>query len=160
MEPPSFLIGDTVHIDSYGEIVGTGVVTAEEIWTEPDNSIAWDGLGKRPADKRFPSLVTRPPRFLIRMLSFSDIPGSDTEYRAAWRQKCLASSCNFPYVSDRDLLLVSRPQVRALTDNGCLGSVIGIDPVTGASCVSESEAGARLQIAEIKASRSILQVAP
>ena len=69
-----------------------------------------------------------------------------------WRERCLQRPHSYPFVTPIDMKLVSRPLLKRLNYTECLGSVTGMDARQSLSCISDSEAGVRKAIADMKAS--------
>lgn len=145
------LVGDTVRFtdNQDGDI---GVVTAYECWLNDDKAVPWNGVGEPPACVDIdPEHRPCSDRVLVRVQEFNPDTGG-----SAWaRGQCLKAPHNYPWCWERDLELVSSPEIRVLNDSGEIGSVIGRDPLSGFNCISDSEEGARAAIALAKAARCL-----
>jgi hypothetical protein len=153
---PGFQIGDTVrfaprHIAD-GDI---GVIVGLERWLDDNTTTVWDGVGSEPI---YTGEFVTPnvERFLVRIQSHNpDTEGLTVGGLEGWRHRCLNHPHDYPFCVARDLELVSRPEIRVLNDSGCLGAALGLDRDSRSSCISDSAAGARKAIADIKAAACI-----
>ena len=159
---PGFQIGDTVRFTERVCNPGdTGVIVAEEVWTDPDHCIAWDGVGERPAysSGKWASMLAPPePRWLVALTGYGRPRMVSLESVNDYRDRCLQLPHKYPYCWARDIELVSRPEIRVLDDSGVLGSVIGRAEDGTVAAVSDSAAGARRDIALMKVSHGFREV--
>jgi hypothetical protein len=152
---PGFLVGDTVRFTERHKAAGDiGVITAHEVWLNDNESVPWDGCGIPPT---FAGGVTftNAPRYLIRLTELGTQMIDSLESLNTWRERCRQYPHSYPWVWDRDIELVSRPEIKVLDDSGKLGSVIGRDTLAGFTCISDSEADARKAMADMKAANGI-----
>jgi hypothetical protein len=150
-----FQIGDTIMFADRHIAAGDyGVIVAEEVWLNPDKTMAWDGVGERPAYDYgcYQELHPPSPRFLVRLESHNPKSNDAIGGLKSWRERCVQWPHDYPFVTPIDMKLVSRPSVKRLNDTNCLGSVVGMDARQSLSCISDSEAGVCKTMADMKAS--------
>lgn len=156
---PGFQIGDTVRFSERHLAAGDiGVIVAHEVWLNDNEAVPWDGVGDQPVFAGKLNFCANSPRYLVRLTEIGMPMIDSIEHVNGWREQCRQQPHNFPWVWDRDLVLVSRPQIKVLNDSGDLGSVVANEGAL--SCVSDSEAGARLAIAQMKAANGMALRAP
>lgn len=152
---PGFQIGDTIKLHSRHIAAGdTGVIVGVECWLNDNEAIPWDRCGDAPVYAGKSGLqLQESNRFLVRLASHNpETEGSTIGGLDGWRERCVQWPHSYPFVTASDMELVSRPEIRVLNDSGCLGSVLGLDRSQRLTCVSDSEAGARKAIADMKVS--------
>jgi hypothetical protein len=157
---PGFQIGDTVRFAARHIAAGDyGVIVARECWLNNHEAVAWDGVGEIPARVKRPHDYSVQPeqlgRFLVRLMSINESSDPAIGGLGSWRERCLQWPHSYPYCIDIDLELVSRPNIKRLNDTDCLGLVIGQDARQSLVCISDSEAGARKAIADMKAASGL-----
>ena len=149
-----FQMGDTIRFDKNHIAAGDyGVIVGLERWLNDNEAVPWDGVGEAPTytGKLGPQLQET-NRFLVRLESHNpEAAQPHTSNLDGWRARCTQWPHSYPFVTERDMQLVSRPQLKRLNDSECLGSVIGQDARQSLTCISDSEAGARKAIADMKA---------
>lgn len=145
-----FQMGDTIMFAEHHISAGDyGVIVGLERWLNDNEAVPWDGVGRAPvyvgALGSWPS-----SRYLVRIESHSPNTKDRTIGGLAhWRARCLQWPHSYPYVLADDMQLVSRPNFARNSDYP--GSVIGMDVRQSLSCSSDSEAGARKAMADMKA---------
>lgn len=153
-----FLIGDTIKFAEREVAAGDiGVIVGRECWLNNHDAVVWDGVGlipdmvKRPFD--YSTLCCdRLGRYLVRLHSVNP----ETKDRTigglqSWRAACLRAPHAYPFVSPRDMVLVSRPQIVCANASGCFGSVMAFDDWHKLKVLSDSVEGARAEMAYAKA---------
>lgn len=147
-----FQIGDTVMFHERHIAAGDyGVIVGLERWLNDNEAVPWDGVGEAPfyAGK---STTPNVERFLVRLESHNPKSNDAIGGLKSWRERCVQWPHNYPFVTPIDMQLVSRPEIKVLNTSGCLGSVVGRDDRQSLTCVSDREAGARRDMAMMKAS--------
>lgn len=154
-ELAGFQMGDTIMFDKRHIAAGDyGVIVGLERWLDDSETVSWDGVGDAPTYAG--KLVTpNVERFLVRLESHNPDADDAIDGLKGWRERCLQWPHSYPHVAERDMQLVSRPQIKRLNDTGCLGSVVGMDDRQSLTCISDSEAGARKAMADMKAARCL-----
>ena len=159
---PGFAIGDTVRFSEHHHAAGdTAVIVAEEIWIDDKTCVAWDGVGERPIFTGETLLPHQPVRFLLRLLEYGKPREESLASVNYWRKRCLQFPHDYPFASLRDMELVYRPEILRLNGTNEHGAALGLDRRLSVSCISDSEASARRDLALIKATHCIpLSVPP
>lgn len=158
---PGFAIGDTIRFSENHHAPGdTAVIVAEEIWTDDKTCVAWDGVGERPAFTGTALAVDQPVRFLLRLLEYGKPQEESLASVNYWRKRCLQYPHDYPFASPRDMELVYRPEILRLNNTNEHGSVLGFDRRLKVSCISDSEAAARRDLAQMKATHCIPLIYP
>lgn len=155
---PGFQIGDTIRFQAHHIAAGDiGVIVGVERWLNDNDAVPWDGCGDEPVYAGELGLqLQESNRFLVRLVSYNpDTVGETIGGLDSWRERCTQWPHSYPFVTARDMELVSRPSIKVLNDSGCLGSVLGYERASKLSCVSDSAAGARKAIADMKAASGI-----
>lgn len=152
-----FQIGDTIMFHERHIAAGDyGVIVGRECWLNNFEAVVWDGVGEIPARVKRPHDYSIDPvqlgRFLVRLESHNPKSNDAIGGLKSWRERCVQWPHNYPFVTPVDMKLVSRPSIKRLNDTNCLGSVIGMDARQSLSCISDSEAGVRRAMADMKAS--------
>jgi hypothetical protein len=146
----SFQIGDTIRFAERHIAAGDiGVIVGIEHWLNDNESVPWDGVGDAPA---YSGKFTTPnvERFLVRLQATNPASNENIGGLKGYRERCVQTPHSYPYVAERDMELVHRPEIRRLNESDQLGSVVAFDTRQSLSCVSDSEAGARKAMADLK----------
>ena len=152
----AFQIGDTVRFKAGHIAAGDcGVVVAHEVWLNDNEAAPWDGVGERPFFAGKMDFCANTPRYLIRLTELGKPMVDSLEVVNGWRERCRQHPHSYPWAVSRDIELASRPKIKVLNDSGELGAVIAADPFGGVTCISDSEAGARKAMADMKAANGL-----
>ncbi len=158
-----FQIGDTIMFSEHHLAAGdTGVIVGRECWLNNHETTVWNGVGAIPARVKIPNDFSEPPpqlgRFLVRLLAYGKPKEESLDSVNAWRDHCLAFPHNYPYVTPRDMRLVSRVETHRANDGKCHGAVLGVDVKAGVGmcAIASSEEEAIYSVALRKAATQCL----
>lgn len=138
-------IGDTVrliaaHVHAPGAL---GVVMAEELWTDDNTPVAWDGIGERPGyTGSIPHTNEEGTTRLLVAMAPPTEPTPDSS--VGWWVAARRQPHSYPWCARRDLEHVSRPEIKQLNRHDWAGH----DGEN--STVSDSLEGARRNMALLR----------